>query len=834
MRATGANVVQVCDDIKSRLPDLRKLCPPGVEISISTDYSLFIRDDIEDVQEALMLGVVLTAIVTFLFLGSLGTTLNVCISIPASLMGTFIAIRALGFTINFMTLLALSLSVGVVVDDAILVLENIYRRMELGESRRTAAIEGAREITFAALAATLSIVAIFIPIAFLDGSIGRFFYQFGITVSVAVLLSLVIALTITPMLCSRFLTVRHPRRPMPARWRGWFGVPVTVLVRAMWAVDRWIVEPVLLRPVDWSLDKLTKLYRALLVRSLRHSGLVMVGSLLLASTSIVFVFGVDLHVPESLQRLTGGRDHLTVKPIGRELVPSEDQNRLAVTVICPVGSNVDYVDEMMARGERVMRSLKDPISGEDMVAGFFATTSIRPGGLLTEANMFLRLVPAEERSRTQTEIANDIRKGFSGIPGVRVLVLDMSTQGFTPSRGFPVDFAIQGPDWETVIALSEKIRERLQRGDEPKRDENGEIVLDDDDEPVMLKGGFGVLTDIQTDYRPGMPEVQINPDRAKALERDMPMRQIAQNVGIGNGGQRDGRFTAGNKRYDVRMRYLETQRETPDMVVEDYVRNTRGQSIPLRDVVEAVTVSTLPVVNRYNHLRKVELTANMAPGVAQGESIACALAIAEECREEMNLPENYRFVQLGNSSAMKDTISSLGACLALGFLIAAMVLGVQFNSFVHPFTVLIAVPFGVTGALATLFFFGHTLNMMSMIGMILVAGLVKKNSIVLVDYINRIRQSGKGIEESILEACPIRLRPILMTSLATIAGAIPLALASGAGTETRAPLARSIIGGCVFATLITLFIVPVFYRLMERLQDYARRIVRRETVSASP
>src|SRR5262245_39115715 len=250
MRATADKGVEVCNEAKKRLPALRRALPPGMEISISTDYSLFIIEDIEEVKNALFYGIILTAVVTFLFLGSLGTTLNVCVSIPASLMGAFIAIKWFGFTINFMTLLALSLSVGVVVDDAILVLENIYRRREHGEERHGAAVRGAREISFAAIAATLSIAAIFIPVAFMKGTIGRFFFEFGITCTVAVLLSLVVSLTITPMLCSFFLSVRHARRPCPKRWRGLLGPFVTLAARAWWALDRFFLEPILLRPMN--------------------------------------------------------------------------------------------------------------------------------------------------------------------------------------------------------------------------------------------------------------------------------------------------------------------------------------------------------------------------------------------------------------------------------------------------------------------------------------------------------------------------------------------------------------------------------------------------------
>ncbi|MBX3400346.1 MAG: efflux RND transporter permease subunit [Gemmataceae bacterium] len=794
MRATGANVVQVCDEVKAKLPMLQKLAAQeGIEVSVSTDFSLFIKDDIAEVKEALVLGVILTALVTFVFLGSLGTTLNVCIAIPTSLIGTFIAIKLLGFTVNFMTLLALSLSVGVVVDDAILVLENIHRRMELGEKRRDAALNGAREISFAAGAATLSIVAIFLPVAFMQGSIGAFFYQFGITVTVAVLLSLVIALTVTPMLCSLFLRVEHKGAPKPKHsiFRRIVGFPLTLL------------KALVVWPTNKALDAIGFVY----IRTLRFAlwwpwPWLLLGVAIAAAAGI-FAVGVDQPLPSWMQKLSG-QERFTVRPIGRELVPSEDQNRFVVNIICPISTNIEYVEDIVGQCETVLAELKDPGTDTDLVASMFATISFRPGSLITEGTVFVRLIPSSDRKMTQAEAMAEVRKRMGAIAGMRPVVLDLSTQGFTPTRGFPVNFAIQGPDFETVTKLSEVVRRKM---------------IDS-----------GVVTDVNSDFRPGMQEVQIVPDREKAAARNVSMRRLAFVLAVGTGGFRDGRFTppvegSGTaRRYDVRLRYLEGQRSSPDAILDDFVKNDDGKLIPIRDVATVKVISTLPTIHRYNHARKVELTANMAPGVSQGEAIARSLALAEESRVELGLPESYRVVTLGNASAMAQTMSSLFTCLVLGFVFAYMILGVQFKSFLHPFTVLLAVPFGVTGALATLWWYGDTLNMMSMIGLVLLAGLVKKNSIVLVDYANRMRkQKNLTARDAMLEAARVRLRPIIMTSIALIAGAVPLAIGVSAGSETRAPLARSIIGGSALATVITLVVVPVFYCVFERFLAWLAR-----------
>jgi multidrug efflux pump subunit AcrB len=596
----------------------------------------------------------------------------------------------------------------------------------------------------------------------------------------------------------------------------------------------------------------------------------------LAGAAFVFWLGLDFPLPAFVSRWTGVT-RVQLKPIGQELVPSEDQNRFIVNVICPVGSSIDYVDEMLKRGEDIIIGLKDQVTGKEVAASVFAAVSIRPGALISEGINFVRLIPRHERAWSQADIMNEVRAAFAGsayapvvgvtgdqvevrersgatiareitaqtrimidgkesshadlrpgmrvrflptkpehgelflveakftqsdaIPGVRVVVLDLSTQGFTATRGYPVNFAIQGPDWPMVTRFSERIRERL---------------LDS-----------GAVADVNSDYRPGMPEVRIVPDKQKAAQLGVSMQRLAMVLNISIGGVRGGRFTDNDRRYDVRLRYLEAQRDAAEDIPEVFVKSDKGKLVPIRDLTRVETVSTLPVITRYNHHRKVEISANMAPGVPQGEAIARSYAIVDQVRAEMGLPPSYRIVPLGNAQAMKETIDSLWWALALGFVVAYMILGVQFNSFVHPFTVLMAVPFGVTGALATLYVAGDTLNLMSMIGMVLLAGLVKKNSIILVDYINQIRARGVPVKEAVIAACPVRLRPIIMTSLATVAAAAPLAFGIGPGAETRAPLARSIIGGIVLSTLITLAVVPALYVVFDSMSAWTRNLTKR-------
>ncbi len=857
-KAIGGNLVAVCENVKRELPRLRKMLPKGVELNVPVDTSLFVRENVEELKLTLFLGIILTAGVCFLFLGSLGTTINICLSIPTSLIGTFFVInygvKLFGippFTINLMTLLGLSLSVGVVVDDAILVLENIYRHREHGEPKRAAALLGAREISFAAIAATLSIMAIFLPVAFMTGTIGKFFFQFGVTVGVAVFLSLICALTLTPMLCAFFLSLheKKPARPLPfgfglaslvgiltmltgacLRATAWFLpalVPVAwpllagadgvlvlfgreafwpapeqatgrmllilwviesglefllgaALVRwgnqLYWLLERLILGPLLLRPTEYVLEHLTTLYAATLRWSLRL-------------WPVVILMGVALIVVAGL--------FLYLDVLGTELVPSEDQSRLLVHVICPVGSSIQQVSDLLAQCEIAL------VQHEE-VAGVLTTVATEPGQLMNQADLFVQLVPQHLRAKKQQDLAKEMRIELEKIPDIRIVVRDQSTEGFTATRGDPIDFTIQGTkqeDWKLLPGLANAIMNRMAAA----------TTADD----------RSIVQDIDSDYRPGMPELQIVPDREKLAQLGMPAERLANGMSLLVGGERVAKYTANNRRYDVRVRFQEQERATPEDLKMMTLRVGDNRLVTVDDVVESFkTVSTLPVINRYQYTRKIEITASPGPGVSQGEAIARCRQIAREV-----LPDGFTMVELGNAQAMRETITSLVFALVLGIIIAYMILGVQFNSFVHPLTVLLAMPFAVTGAFFTLWLTGDTMNMMSMIGLILLMGLVKKNSIILVDYTNQLREEGKGVEEAILEACPVRLRPILMTSVATVAGAIPAALGIGPGAETRAPMARAIIGGIVLSTLVTLVLVPVFYVLMERLRGMTGKLL---------
>ena len=650
------------------------------------------------------------------------------------------------------------------------------------------------------------------------------------TVGVAVFLSLLCALTLTPMLCAFFLNVKDARHKIPrsqgfqlgvvvgffvalmmtglrlagamvpeiAGWgwpvRGFVAPPKNGGLATWWAIevsaeivagfllaryisvaygvlDHYLLTPMLIRPTELFITGLTRVYARLLRLALRFKLVVLAGGCVIIAVAIVMLY---------------------YNVLGQELIPSEDQSRFVVHVVCPVGSSYEEVD-------RYLQECESLIVQRDDIAGILTSVGTENGQLIHEADIFVHLVPQKHRKLKQREIMNEVRSKLEGIEGLTVVIRDQSLEGFTAQRGDPIDFAIQGR-WEDQPEIAAEIMRKMRES--------------------------GLMQDVDCDYRPGMPEEQIAPNRQQLALMNIPVNRVAEAMGLLVGGQRVAKFTDHGRRYDIRVRLYEGQRVTPGNLDVITVRTNDGKLVPISELITRETVSTLPVIHRFKHRKTIEITANPAPGVSQGEAIAAAQKIAEEVTAKYRSAGNdFEVVELGNAQAMRETIRSLVFALVLGIIIAYMILGVQFNSFIHPFTVLMALPFAVTGALVTLWITGDTLNMMSLIGLILLMGLVKKNSIILVDYTNQLRREGKSVEEAILTACPIRLRPIVMTSLACVMAAIPAAIGIGPGAETRAPMARGIIGGIVLSTLVTLILVPVFYVLMEKLRVASGKLV---------
>jgi multidrug efflux pump len=724
----GANAVEVGRDVKAKLEALRKQLPEGLTLAVNFDSTLFIEEAINEILFTLVLAALLTGVVCWLFLGSWSTTVNVLLAIPTSILGTFIAIYFFGFTLNTYTVLGLTLVVGIVVDDAIMVLENIYRHRELGEGKVKAASIGAREITFAAAATTAAIVAIFLPVAFMKGIIGKFFFQFGVTISVAVLLSLLEALTLTPMRCAQFLEVGE---------RG------SRLGRAM----------------DRLFHALSGRYQRALLPALERRGMVLAGAAVFFVASLGFLWLLP-----------------------QEFTPRQDMSRFQISFITPIGSSVQITDRLSQQIERYLGARPEVLryfggvggmgGGGDVSSGFMMVTMQAPDERPVDKEKGRRL--------TQQEFMDVVRRDLSRIPGARIVLRDPSQEGLSSGRGFPVEFSIRGPNWDALAAKSKDIMARV-------RDS-------------------GLMTDVDSDYRVGMPEVQVIPDRNKAADLGISMSDIGDTINAAIGGARVGKFKDAGRRFDIRVRLLGQQRERPEDIQRLLVRTRQGGLVRIGDIVRIEQRPTLQAITRKDRERAITIFGNVGPGVSQAQAIDGALLAAREL-----LPEGYRALPSGASQAFQESFQSLLFAFAMGLMVAYMVLAAQFNAFTHPFTVLLALPFSISGALAMLWVSGQTMNVYSLLGLILLMGIAKKNSIMLVDFTNQYRERGLERHEALRQACPVRLRPILMTSMATIAGAIPPAFAIGPGAETQRPMALALMGGMAVSTVMTLFVVPAAY-----------------------
>ncbi len=736
----GTNAVEVAQGVKAKLADLKLTLPSDLSLDVAFDGTEPVEEAIREIEFTIVLSVLLTGAVCWIFLGSLSSTLNVLLAIPTSIIGSFAAIYFFGFTLNTFTLLALSLSVGIVVDDAIMVLENIYRHAEMGASRVRASLQGTRQITFAAMAATAAIMAIFIPVAFMRGIIGKFFFQFGITVSVAVAFSLLEALTLTPSRSSQFLSVGERRSRIE-------------------------------KLIEAAFETLKRLYRRALVPTLRHPGWVLCGTLGVFLLSLVLA-----------------------KYVNREFVPSQDISRVMVRMQTPLGSSIDYTDGVLRQCEDWLLKRPELLRYVAAVGGF-------GGGEVNTGVLFITLKPKGERETTQAQFMDELRLAFNAIPSVRAVIQDLSQQGFTAQRGFPVEFTVRGGDWQTLAGGARTIMERMRSS------------------PTFV--------DVDTDFLVGMPEVQITPDRRRAADLGVSMQDLGDTINALIGGVRTVKFKDEGRRYDARVRLLADQRLRPEDISSLMVRARGGELVRLADLVSVEVKPSLLTITRRSRQRAIGVFANVAPGQSQ----AAALDEVERIAGEV-LPEGYRVVLSGSAQTFQESFSGLVFALLLGVLVAYMILAAQFNSFVHPVTVLIALPFSLTGALVALWAAGLTINIYSMIGIILLMGIVKKNSIILVDYTNQLRQAGRDRREALLEACPVRLRPILMTSLATIAGALPAAVSLGPGAELRQPMAMAVVGGMVVSTALTLFAVPASYYLFDALLGHRREAHQRAYADA--
>ncbi|MBW2413785.1 MAG: efflux RND transporter permease subunit [Deltaproteobacteria bacterium] len=742
MKQAGGNTVAIADEAEQRIKYLNPILPADLQMregDAIIDFAEPIRESVAETQFALIFGALLAVLTVFVFLRRWRPTLVVALAIPLSLVASFGVTWLFGYTLNTMTLLAMALAVGVVIDDAIVVLENIERHRENGEDPFEAAQKGTSEIAFAATAATVSIAVVFLPVVFIEGIVRNFLGEFGVTVASAVMISLFVALTLTPMLAARIPAARE--------------------------VKHGSVYHRLERGFHW----LETHYRTALDWTMGHRWTTLSGAALSGLISI-FLMGA----------------------VGKEFFPPSDQALFLVSIETPPGSTLLHTERQMIKVERWLLDQPE-------VAGLFsAAGSTRPGSAPKpyQGIMAGTLVHRDQRERSVRDVIDASREVFNAIPGVSVRMFDMSgMMGGGGDRG-ELSLVMRGN-----VSLVEL--DRLS------------------DELVRALAAHPGFVDVDKNLKLGMPEIRVKPDREKAAALGVDAASVAQVVRTMIGGIDVATFKEAGKRYDIRVRLEESDRSTPEAVERLFVRSKTGEVVELRNLVEIETRAAPTDISRTDRQRSVVIGSNLK-GINLGEAVPIALALAEEI-----LPEGVQLELDGQAEAMAEGFQQFVTALGLAILVIYLVLAMQFESFVHPFTVMLALPLAMFGALGGLVLAGMTLNLFSMIGILLLFGLVTKNSILLVDYANQLRGEGLDKVEAMRKAAPIRMRPVLMTAISMIFGVLPAAIGLGPGSESRAPMAVATAAGMFSSTLLTLLVVPVFYVMLDDAVDAMKRGLRR-------
>ncbi|MGH8581816.1 MAG: efflux RND transporter permease subunit [Gammaproteobacteria bacterium] len=725
VKQATANTLEVARQVRAEIPAIESSLPPGMELRIAFDSSRFIERSIAEVFKTLWEALALVMLVTFAFLRSLRATLIPFVAIPVSLIGAFIFIYALGFTVNVLTLLALVLAIGLVVDDAIVVLENIYRRIERGLRPMPAALEGSREIAFAVVAMTLTLATVFAPLAYLSGNTGRLFGEFALAVSSAVLVSGFVALTLTPMMCAKVLTTgRHGR--VYTRTEG---------------LSRWLIAG----------------YRRALAAALDLRWLIVLLGLAVAGLS----YGTFLSLKS-------------------ELAPVEDRATIIGVINAPDGATMRYTDRYARRIEAMLARIPE-------VYGYFMV--VAPGidrpNPVNLALTFISLKPWEQRHRTQMDVTNELLPRLMDLPGVMAFANNPASLGGGGFRSQPVQLVVQGNSYPELQDYIDRLMEQARR--------------------------YPGLVNLDTDLKLNKPQLRVSVDRDKAADLGVEVADIGHTLETLLGGRQVTRFKRQGEQYDVIVKLEDSARRTPADLTSIYLRGAGNTLVQLDNLARVQETVAPKELNHFNRLRAAILSASLAPGQSLGEAIAFLESTAAKV-----LPPAARIDFEGQSREFRESGRGLYLTFALALVFIYLVLAAQFESFIDPLIILLTVPLAVTGALAALKLSGNTLNVYSQIGLVMLVGLITKNGILIVEFANRLQRSGQGLREAVIEAAGLRLRPILMTTAAMVLGALPLALAAGAGAESREPIGWVIVGGLAFGTLLTLFVIPSVYTLLGR------------------
>jgi len=723
VKQSKASTLDVGRDVRKALPELAGILPPGMTMDVAFDSSTFIQDSVDEVKQTILIAIILVVLVVLMFLKSPRATLIPVVAIPISIVGAFVFAFFLGYTINILTLLALVLAIGIVVDDAIVMLENIVRHLEMGKSRLQAAQDGAKEIGFAVLATTIALIAVFIPVSFLTGTVGRLFREFGIMVAVSVAISGFVALTLSPMLCSKILRPIHGGKSRAGR------------------------------AFDAFFNGVDNTYERVLNGSLRHRGLTL-GIALALLIGSVFLFRI----------------------MPRELVPVEDRGIAFGIVIAPEGSTLQYTDSYVRQIEQILLPLPER-------RALFTATGLgfNGPGRVTNAFVFLNLKPHGERKKSQQQIVQELFPQLLGIPGVLAFVINPPSLGGRFSSS-PVEYVLEADSYDELARATGIMMQKASQ--------------------------LGYLINLDSDLRLNKPELDISIDRDRASALGVSVSDIGTTLETLLGGRVVSQFKRGTKQYDVIAQVKPSGRATPDIISQLYVRGTGGL-VQLANVLKVEETVAPKELNHHNRVRAATISANLAPGV----DLATALDDLDRISKQ-DLPAGVKRELAGQSLEFRSSSSKLYFLFLFAVVFIYLVLAAQFESFIHPITILLTVPLAVVGAVISHFVLKDSLNIFSQIGLIMLVGLVTKNAILIVEYSNQLRKRGRSLHNAVVEASRIRLRPILMTSFATIFGILPIAIGIGEGAESRRPLGIAVVGGLLFSTFLTLVVVPVVYTLL--------------------